>query len=217
MTSLPKWIFGQNAPFRADFGFGFVFGLVCSGHRCHIQHKNQQEKAARYGSTKMLPIYHRSFNFGPKNNHFCPKMAKLAKYLISEMFVFVFYKPTYCVKLLKQAVFCKRMSHWDAFASHRFYIQDVIDIFDNNGIADSMKTRFLQLSWLMISAAMNRTRTKMINVLSQGATNTLNKHGKIRIYVCLPTLYERRWVLTPPPKFQKQYPLDIIQAYVKWH
>ena len=66
MTSLPKWIFGQNAPFRADFGFGFVFGLVCSGHRCHIQHKNQQEKAARYGSTKMLPIYHRSFNFGPK-------------------------------------------------------------------------------------------------------------------------------------------------------
>ena len=118
------------------------------------------------------------------------------------MFVFVFYKPTYCVKLLKQdwsrPFFCKRMSHWDAFASHRFYIQDVIDIFDNNGIADSMKTRFLQLSWLMISAAMNRTRTKMINVLSQGATNTLNKHGKIRIYVCLPTLYERGWVLIPP-------------------
>ena len=133
-------------------------------------------------------------------------MAKLAKYLISEMFVFVFYKPTYCVKLLKQAVFCKRMSHWDAFASHRFYIQDVIDIFDNNGIADSMKTRFLQLSWLMISAAMNRTRTKMINVLSQGATNTLNKHGKIRIYVCLPTLYERRWVLTRPPQVPKAIP-----------
>ena len=157
----------------------------------------------------MLPIYRRSFNFWPKNNHFCPKMAKLAKYLISEMFFFVFYKPTYCVKLLKQdyvAVFCKRMSHWDAFASLRFYIQDVIDIFDNNGIADSMKTRFLQLSWLMISAAMNRTRTKMINVLSQGATNTLNKLWEIRIYVCLPTLYERRWVLIPPPKVPKAIP-----------
>ena len=128
-------------------------------------------------------------------------MAKLAKYLISEMFGFVFFKPTYCVQLLKQdcvAVCWKRMCHWDAFASLRFYIQDVIDIFDNNGIADSMKTRFLQLSWLMISAAMNRTRTKMINVLSQGATNTLNKHGKIRIYVRLPTLYERGWVLIPP-------------------
>ena len=51
---------------------------------------------------KVQCIYAQYFNFWPKNNHFCPEMAKLAKYLISEMFVFVFYKPTYCVKLLKQ-------------------------------------------------------------------------------------------------------------------
>ena len=126
MTSLPKWIFGQNTPFRADFGFGFLFGLVYSGHRCHIQHKNQQENGARYGSTKMLPIYHRSFNFWPKNNHFCPKMAKLAKYLISEMFVFVFYKPTYCVKLLKQDC----MAVWWPFVAKECLIEVLLHLLD---------------------------------------------------------------------------------------